>query len=79
MYSSFLTLLQEGNIISGPILTFATPIVAIWKIVVQTTGELDTVSVFVDSPLLYPILTYSLFVLFIIAMPLLFNNFLVSL
>ena len=59
--------------------TFATPIVAIWNIIVQTTGELDTMTVFRNVPLLYPILTYILLVLFIIAMPLLFNNFLVSL
>lgn len=58
--------------------TFATPVVAIWNVIVQTTGELDTMTVFRNMPLLYPTLTYILLVLFIIAMPLLFNNFLVS-
>ena len=71
-------LFVQGTDLSTSLLTFANAIGAIWNIVLQTTGELDTNKVFVDTRLLYPVLTYILLVLFIIAMPVLFNNFLVS-
>ena len=52
------------------------PYNAIWDVIVQTAGVDDTkIS---SPPLLLPFLSYFLFVVFIIAMPLLFNNFLVN-
>ena len=59
------------------ITSFATAYIAPVKVLVQTAGELDFETIFNHSPLLYPVLSYILFVLFIIAMPILFNNFLV--
>ena len=57
-------------------MTFANPARAIWNIILQTTGELDN-TVKANTDFIYPVLTYTLLILFIIAMPLLFNNFLV--
>ena len=59
------------------ITSFATAYIVPVKVLVQTAGELDFETIFNHSPLLYPVLSYILFVLFIIAMPILFNNFLV--
>ena len=70
---------QEENNSSTVITSFATAYIAPVKVLVQTAGELDFETIFNHSPLLYPVLSYILFVLFIIAMPVLFNNFLVSL
>ena len=57
-------------------MTFANPARALWNIILQTTGELDN-TVQADTNFVYPELTFTLLILFIIAMPVLFNNFLV--
>lgn len=54
---------------------FASPAAAIWNVFVQTSGDINTLN---DSELLYSESTYFLFAVFLIAMPILFNNFLVS-
>ena len=61
----------------GPHDDFVTPIRSIWKVFLQTAGDIDAGTIFSDPNILYPVVGYSLFILFIIAMPILFNNFLV--
>lgn len=55
---------------------FPTPLHSIWQIILQTADGPD--SEFFSNPLSYQIMTYTLFIVFIIAVPVLFNNFLVS-
>ena len=43
----------------------------------QTTGELDYGDLFLEGGLLYTPMAYILFIVFIVLMPVLFNNFLV--
>ena len=56
---------------------FLRPQIALWRVVVDTADVDD--EVIRETPLLFPFLSFALFVIFVIAMPLLFNNFLVSL
>ena len=49
------------------------------SVIVQTTGELDYSSLFLEGSLLYSAMAYILFIVFIVLMPILFNNLLVSL
>ena len=56
---------------------FSTPVRSLWKVVLQTAGDIDAGTIFGDSDILYPVVGYALFIIFIIAMPILFNNFLV--
>lgn len=47
------------------------------KTVVMTTGEFEFEEIFFSSTIPYPYTTYALWVVFIIVMPVLFNNLLV--
>lgn len=60
----------------GALEAFATPAISLWKVVLQTSGDIDAGTLFGET-LLYPVVGYALFIIFIIAMPILFNNFLV--
>lgn len=55
------------------------PLRSLLKVFLQTTGEVDGTVILVDSSFVYPVITFALFIIFIIAVPILFNNFLVSL
>ena len=48
------------------------------KTVVMTTGEFEFEEIFFSSTIPYPYTTYALWIVFIIVMPVLFNNLLVS-
>ena len=56
---------------------FASPIRSLWKVILQTSGDIDGGSIFKEPNSYYPVVGYALFIIFIIAMPILFNNFLV--
>lgn len=77
IHSGTILLLQDD---SAPhiIVLFTSPIAALWNVIVQTAGGIDA-GIISGSSLLYPVLSYTLFIVFVIAMPILFNNFLVSL
>ena len=62
---------------SSALSPFATPLTSILKVFLQTAGELDSQVILFDTPLLHPITSYALIIVFIIAVPILFNNFLV--
>ena len=51
---------------------------ALINTLVKTTGELDFGDIFNQGNLLFPFIAYFLFVLFVIIMPVLFSNLLVS-
>ena len=57
-------------------LLFPTPFHAIWNVILQTAGGPD--SRFFDFMLAHRIMTYALYISFIVAVAILFNNFLVS-
>lgn len=63
---------------SGIIEAFSTPAHSIAKVIVQATGELDYGTLFLEGGLLYSPMAYILFIVFIVLMPILFNNLLVS-
>ena len=48
------------------------------KTLVMTTGEFEFDKIFFSSTVSYPYTTYILWIIFIILMPILFNNLLVS-
>lgn len=56
---------------------FVTPARSLWKVVLQTSGDIDAGTIFSKPNIVYPAVGYALFIIFIIAMPILFNNFLV--
>ena len=61
-------------------LSYPTPIHAMWDIILQTAngpGPSDEYFKF-EATLSHRLMTYILFITFIVAMPILFNNFLVS-
>lgn len=55
---------------------FPTPFHAMWSVILQTADGPD--AVFFAQSLSHRIMTYTLFITFIVAVPILFNNFLVS-
>ena len=55
---------------------FRTPFHAMWDVILQTAGGPDD-ELFAPT-LSHRIMTYTLFITFIVAMPILFNNFLVG-
>ena len=55
---------------------FPTPFHAMWSVTLQTADGPD--AEFFSQQLSHQIMTYALFIIFIIAGPILFNNFLVS-
>lgn len=66
---------------------FATPLNSIWKTMTMTTGELDYESIFRQSSdasedevpgLPFPEISYILWIVFIVVMPILLSNLLVS-
>lgn len=59
------------------LIDFSTPVRSLWKVFLQTSGDIDAGTIFDDPGILYPVVGYALFIIFIIAMPILFNNFLV--
>ena len=69
--------LQDENG-SGIIEAFSTPAHSIAKVIVQATGDLDYGTLFLEGGLLYSPMAYILFIVFIVLMPILFNNLLVS-
>ena len=73
----FLTL--QGEDPPGFLATFGSPIIALWSVILLSVDDLEARTTLDESQLLYPFLSYTLFIIFIIAMPLLFNNFLVKL
>ncbi len=60
------------------LLLFLNPINAVWDAFVQTAGYIDSAAFFAPY-LFYPELTSIMYVIFVFAMPILFNSFLVSL
>ena len=60
------------------LLVFTSPINAVWNIVVQTAGYIDSEGIFNEPYLFYPELSAILYVIFIFSIPILFNDFLVS-
>lgn len=56
---------------------FPTPFHAMWDVILQTAGGPDANQLFAPT-LSHRIMTYVLFITFIVAMPILFNNFLVG-
>lgn len=68
----------QGEDAPGFLVIFASPIIAVWSVILQTVDGLEARTIFDESQLMYPVLSYALFIIFIIAMPLLFNNFLVN-
>lgn len=56
---------------------FPTPFHAMWNVILQTAGGPDANELFAPT-LSHRIMTYVLFITFIVAMPILFNNFLVG-
>ena len=69
-----LSIIQEGG--DTILFNFITPFHSLWSQTLQTASGPD--AEFLDENLAHPVLTYALFIVFIIAMPVLFNNFLVS-
>ena len=67
---------QDGE--GGILKTFSTPALSIARVLVQTTGELDYNDLFLEGGLLYTPMAYILFIVFIVLLPTLFNNLLVS-
>lgn len=67
-------LLIQGE---SSLLDYAAVLTAIRRVSLQTVGEFEAGGILTDTSLLYPFLSLLLFVIFIIAMPVLFNNFLV--
>ena len=66
-----------------PLLFYASPFNALWDVILQTASGPDPSldadhTEFFDATLSHRIITYTLFITFIVAMPILFNNFLVS-
>ena len=72
-FCQFISQGGEGGILE----TFATPALSIARVIVQTTGELDYTYLFLRGGLLYTPMAYILFIVFIVLMPILFNNLLV--
>ena len=62
----------------GILEAFSTPAHSIAKVFVQTAGELDFGAIFNDGDLLYSPMAYILFISFVVLMPILFSNLLVS-
>ena len=62
----------------GVLVAFATPARSLAKTVISTVGELDFETIFNDGNLLYSPMAYILFIIFVILMPILFSNLLVS-
>ena len=60
------------------LVSFTSPAHAVVKTMVQTVGEIDFENIFNEGDLLYNPMTYILFVIFVIIMPVLFINLLVS-
>ena len=63
---------------SGSLTAFTSPSQAITKTLVQLAGEFDFEAVFNQGTLLYTPATYILFFIFLITVPILFSNLLVS-
>ena len=61
----------------GLLMAFSTPTESFAKTIMQTAGELDYGTIFEEDALLYTPMAYILFILFVILMPVLFNNLLV--
>ena len=81
-YSSIkkkIILLSQGvDSESTLIFLFETPFHATWSVILQTAGGPDADNLFAPT-LAHRIMTYVLFITFLVAMPVLFNNFLVGL
>ena len=67
---------DEGG--PGLLEAFTTPAHSIAKAIMQTAGELDFEIIFNDADLLYFPMAYILFITFVVLMPILFSNLLVS-
>lgn len=63
---------------SSPLTSFMNPINSLLKVFLQTVGETDATGILIDSQLIHPAAAFILVIIFIIAVPVLFNNFLVS-
>ena len=55
---------------------FLTPFHSMWSLIIQTADGPD--AEFFNENLAHRVVTYALFIVFIVAVPVLFNNFLVS-
>lgn len=77
IYNSHAYTLQEGGS-SSPLAVFASPFTALYRVVFQTSGEIEADNILYNSPLHYQVSSYALFLVFVVAVPILFNNFLVS-
>ena len=62
---------------SNALAVFATPFTTLYNIVFQTAGEVNGNNI-IHSSLHYEAATYVLLFIFVIAVPILFNNFLAS-
>jgi len=68
----------QGDNPPGGLAAFRTPANAIAKTMFQVAGEIDYETIFNEGDLLYNPTTYILFITFLIVMPVLFANLLVS-
>ena len=73
---SIIVFIQGG--VSNALAVFTTPFTTLYHVVFQTAGEIDANGILYNSTLHYRISTYALFLIFVIAVPILFNNFLVK-
>ena len=62
----------------GTLEAFSTPAHSMAKVVMQTAGDLDYEIIFNEADLLYSPMAYLLFFFFVVLMPILFSNLLVS-
>lgn len=56
---------------------FASPFTTLYKVLFVSAGEIQADD-FINSSFHYVIASYALFIVFVVAMPVLFNNFLVN-
>ncbi len=67
----------QGSRAPPLLLLFTSPFSAVWNMIVQTAGYIDSAA-FNAPYLFYPELSSILYVAFLFTMPILFNSFLVS-
>lgn len=69
---------SQGDNPPGGLAAFKAPAHAIAKTMFQVAGEIDYETIFNEGDLLYNPTTYILFITFLVVMPVLFANLLVS-
>ena len=69
---------MQGDSMLGELTAFVSPPRALVNAIIQTTGELDFGDIFNSGNLLYSPAAYLLFLTFVVILPIIFNNLLVS-